>query len=187
MFVTLFRNKYRAESIRLKGYDYSQPGIYFVTICCDQKQHYFGEIKHQLMALSPIGQIAQQCWLAIPNHYPNIALDEYVVMPNHVHGLIKINYHDCHVEAQNFAPLRIADGSQNKFRVIPQSIGAIIRGYKIGVTKWCRNNNFKYFLWQRNYYEHIVRDEIELFRIQQYIKNNPKQWEGDRNNRLDII
>ena len=106
--MSLFKNKYRIESIRLAGYDYSQTGIYFVTICCYQKQHFFGEINNGHIALSPIGRMAKQYWLEIPKHYPNIKLDEYIIMPDHIHGLINIiNNNRCaNVEAQNFVPLR---------------------------------------------------------------------------------
>ncbi|MDP2586322.1 MAG: hypothetical protein Q8P32_00920 [Candidatus Komeilibacteria bacterium] len=173
-----FRNHNR-HSIRLPEHDYSQSGIYFVTICCYEKQHFFGEINDGRMLLSPIGQIAKQCWLDISQHFRNVILDEYVIMPNHVHGLIEIVNHNHNVGAQNFAPLR---GSQNKFQVMPRSLGSIIRGYKIGVTKWCRQNNMEYFKWQRNYYERIIRDEMELFRVRKYIKNNPVNWQTDKNN-----
>lgn len=88
-----FRHKYRIESTRLKGYDYSEPGIYFTTICTKNREQLFGEIINGKISLSMIGRIASDCWFDLPNHYPNIILDEFIVMPNHVHGIIRIVKH----------------------------------------------------------------------------------------------
>ena len=126
------------RSIRLQGYDYSLLGAYFVTICTQNRVCLFGEIADGKIVLNNAGKIAKQCWLEIPNHFPNVSLDQYVIMPNHVHGIIIINGNDDktnmnNVGVQNFEPLQI---KQNQFRkIIPRSIGTIIRGYKIGVTK----------------------------------------------------
>ena len=164
---------------RLEDYDYSQDGYYFVTICTKNMVERFGEIRDDKMILSPIGEIVDQCWQAIPEHFPNVELDEYVVMPNHVHGVIVIeNNND--VGVQNFEPLH---DKINKFQhIIPRSLGSIIRGFKIGVTKYCRNNNCGNVVWQRNFYDHIIRNERSLTRIREYIHNNPSQWASDRNN-----
>lgn len=140
------------------------------------------------MLLSPIGEIAEQCWLEIPKHFHDVKLDKYVIMPNHMHGLIKIVNNRQNVMARDVAqhvvPLRhINQPSQNKFQhIIPQSLGVIIRGYKSIVTKLYRQNNVEYRIWQRNYYERVIRDQSELNRIRGYIKNNPANWQDDRNN-----
>ncbi len=182
-------NKYNSEihnrrSIRLKGYDYSKPGFYFVTICIDDGNCYFGNVIDKKMQLSQIGEITKKCWLNIPKHYPNVNLDEYVIMPNHLHGIIEVVAGTKNVVgAQNLVPLQACPMSQNKFgKIVPKSLGCIIRGFKIGVTKWCRKNNHEYFKWQRNFYDHIIRDKYDLIRIKKYIINNPADWERDRNN-----
>ena len=172
------------RSIRLQGYDYSLLGAYFVTICTQNRVCLFGEIADGKIVLNNAGKIAQQCWLEIPNHFPNVSLDQYVIMPNHVHGIIIINGNDDktnmnNVGVQNFEPLQI---KQNQFRkIIPRSIGTIIRGYKIGVTKWFHQNTNINNVWQRNYYEHILRNEESLNQIRQYIINNPINWQSDEN------
>jgi len=166
------------QSIRLKGYDYSSPGFYFVTICIDDGQYQFGNVVNKKMYLSSIGEIVQKCWLEIPKHYPNIVLNEFVVMPNHVHGIIEIIVQRS-VRAQNLEPVHDLLPSQNEFQhIIPKSLGSIIRGFKIGVTKWCRKNNHEYFKWHRDFYDHIIRENDDIDDIRQYIKNNPADWEG---------
>jgi putative transposase len=163
------------HSIRLKGYDYSQTGMYFITICVHDKVHLFGEIFNHKMILNSAGEIAKKCWLEIPNHYPNVILHEYVIMPNHVHGIIEIINA---VGVQNFEPL---PPQKNRYqKIIPCSIGSIIRGFKIGVTKWFHKNTNIIDLWQRNYYEHIIRNEKSHNNISEYIINNPINWQKDR-------
>lgn len=172
-------NKHHRRSIRLKCYDYSQPGAYFVTIVTHQRQCIFGRIVDGKMRLNEWGEIAKQCWNEIPQHYPNVTLDEYVIMPNHIHGIIILNENntnDLIVGVQNFEPPR------NEYQhIIPKSIGSIVRGFKIGVTKWFRQHTDIYTVWQRNYYEHIIRNETELQNIRQYILNNPMNWKNDEN------
>jgi len=177
--------KYQRRSIRLHGYDYSQPGSYFITVCTLDKAPLLGEIAEGEMVLNAIGKIVEKCWLAIPDHFANIELDKFVVMPNHIHGIISIyplnNDINNTVGVQNFEPL------QNKYQhIIPKSVGSIIRAFKIGVTKWVHKNTNMHNVWQRNYYEHIIRDEPELNRIRRYIINNPPKWEFDRKNRNGI-
>ena len=166
------------RSIRLKSYDYSKPGAYFITLCVQSRQCLFGEMVKGEMKLNGYGKFALQFWLEIPDYYSNVELDKFIVMPNHIHGILIIKNT---VGVQNLEPL------QNKFqRIIPKSIGSIIRGYKIGVTKWFRNNTNIYSVWQRNYYEHIIRNEKELNQIREYISNNPLQWELDSENPQNI-
>lgn len=167
--------KHNRHSIRLEGYDYSRVGLYFVTLCLKNKEHLLGGVGSGVMVLSEIGKIAEKCWLEIPEHSPRVRLDEYVVMPNHIHGIIDIFNN---VEVENFQPLRV-----NRYQqAIPRSLTSIIRGFKIGVTKWCNLHGYKHFAWQRNYYDHVVRHEAELNRIREYIINNPLQWQFDREN-----
>lgn len=164
--------KYHRQSIRLSEYDYSKPGIYFITICANDHKNLFGQNINGLIELNRVGYFVKKCWKNIPKHYPNIKLDAFIILPDHIHGILKIvvgaqNF----VVAQNFVPLR------NEFqKIIPRSIGAIVRGFKIGVTKYCNQKNI-FQIWQRNFHDRIVRDESELWSKRRYIQNNPmKHW-----------
>jgi len=188
-----FRNKYRSDTIRLKNWDYSSNGYYFITICTKDRWPYFGEIKSGGIEASGIGKIADQCWRDIPSHFPFVVLDQYVIMPNHVHGILVIDNNNrengdgCFVEAQNFAPLQGASKSPqtNKFGPQSKNLASVIRGFKIGVKKWATINNID-FAWQPRFYEHIIRDNQSLNRIRNYIVNNPLNWEKDRNNKEEL-
>ncbi|WP_155285305.1 transposase [Capnocytophaga felis] len=178
---------HKRRSIRLKGYDYSREGLYFITICCQNKEHYFGEIIDGEMRLNEIGEIAQKCWRDIPNHFKNVLLHSFVVMPNHIHGIIEIvtrvgaNQHLPHNETTN---QHLPDDNGAKYlsplRGTSNTIGSIVRGFKIGVTKWVRVNTDIHQIWQHNYHEHIIRNEESYFKIHEYIENNPAKWEEDR-------
>jgi REP element-mobilizing transposase RayT len=175
------------QSIRLKGYDYSQEGLYFVTICVQNRECIFGEIINHEMILNDAGKMAFQSWSDIPNHFPNVVLHEFVVMPNHIHGMIEIigndkNKMDTNVEpsdvrtdvgAKNFSPL--LRRPQPKPTGTSRTIGSMIRGFKIGVTK-----QIGYSVWQRNYYEHIIRNHQSYERIIDYIVHNPQKWDNDK-------
>ena len=170
-------NIHQRRSIRLKGYDYSQAGLYFITICCENRSCLFGIVVDGEMIMNDAGKMADKCWMEIPNHFPNVVLHEYVIMPNHVHGIIEL-VGDTNVGVENFQPLQ---RKQNKFqKMIPHSIGSIVKGYKIGVTKWMRQNTNIHNVWQRNYYEHIIRNEQSYQTISEYIINNPAKWADDK-------
>lgn len=167
------------KPIRLKYYDYRSQGYYFITICCKDKQCFFGEVVGREMKLNRVGEVVQQCWENIPIHFPNVILHPFIIMPNHLHGIIEI------VGANQYSP-EYNDMVQNKgekdvspLRGTSQTVGSIVRGFKIGVTKWGRNNTDINEIWQRNYYEHIIRDEKSYFQIIEYIENNPLKWEYD--------
>ena len=130
------------------------------------------------MQLLDIGKIALKYWQQIPKHFPFVLLDEYIIMPNHIHGILVI---DKPVETQNFASLR----NGNKFGPQSRNLASIIRGSKIGVKKWAITHNFDFF-WQPRYYDHIIRNEESLNRIRQYIRQNPLKWLEDRNNPEDL-
>jgi len=169
------------KSIRLSGYDYSRPGSYFVTICIRGKAPLFGEFLDGEMVLNSIGKAVEQCWLNIPGHFQNIELDQFMVMPNHIHGIIVI-YPES-VGAKHASPLHLYKSKIHGPK--PNSIGSIVASFKSTVTK--RINLLRKIpgqsLWQRNYYEHIIRDENELNKIRRYIINNPAKWSYDRENR----
>ncbi len=189
------------KSIRLPGYDYSREGLYFITICTKNKEHLFGHIANGNMFLNDIGQIAHQCWAAIPDHFPNAALHAFVIMPNHLHGIIELKNGGGNltiggvsaVGVENFQPLPPPPPTPEPLtltpqrhafqQMIPRSIAAIVKGFKIGVTNWCREHTDIETVWQRNYYEHIVRDDASYDRISKYIICNPEKWGMDKFNR----
>jgi REP element-mobilizing transposase RayT len=160
------------SSIRLKGYDYSQAGLYFVTICVPNKQCLFGEIVNGEMILNESGKIVSYYWLEIPQHFPDAILHEFVIMPNHIHGIIEIT----NVGAKNFSPLQTTNvQTPQRPNGTSRTIGSIVRGFKIGVTK-----HLGYSVWQRNYHEHIILNEQSYQKISDYILNNPEKWMEDR-------
>ncbi len=162
------KNRYNPKihhrrSIRLKGYDYSQEGLYFITICCKDRVCLFGDVVNRKMVMNDAGKMVENEWLKLPNRFGNIALHEYVVMPNHFHAILEIT---------------VAVGSTVGHMVGAfQSIVTVeyIRGVKtLGWTP------FNGKLWQRNYYENIIRNEQSYHRISNYIINNPAKWDNDK-------
>ena len=176
--------KHHRRSIRLKGYDYSRPGAYFVTMCVQDWEWKFGRVVDGRVFLSREGEIASRCWAEIPQHFGNAVLDEYVIMPNHMHGIIVLKSQEeerTSVGVEYIQPrhnnLETQIERQNRFQhVIPNSISSILRSYKAAVTKLCRESGMIDFKWQRNYYEHIVRNHKALYAIRAYIRNNPAKW-----------
>lgn len=178
------QNKFNRRSIRLKGYDYSQEGLYFITICCQDRLHRFGEVVNGEMILNTFGKIAEQEWLNTEKIRPNIQLDEYIIMPNHMHGIIIIRTGELHsppLTPNLPTPASLKMGEFNSpLRGTSNTVGAIVRGYKSAVTKWMRQNSDVHDLWQRNYYEHIIRNEKSYQNISKYIENNPLNWQNDK-------
>lgn len=184
-------DKLGRRSIRLKGWNYASPGRYFVTICTRNRECLFGEISNGDMSLNDAGNNVEKCWQEIPKHFPHVALDEFIIMPNHVHGIIAITRF---VGAYNHTPRRlnrpIKEGAISlpplPGNLLPQSpsktIGSVVRGFKIGVGEWFRKNMDMSAIWQRNYYEHIIRCEAELNNTRQYIQDNPSAWPQDEEN-----
>lgn len=166
-----YKNKYRIPSARWAAWDYGSNAAYFVTICVANRTHDFGQIQNGEMKLSPLGKSAQDCWNEIPKHFPFVELGEHVVMPNHAHGVIVINKP---VETQNIASLPLP----NKFGSQSQNLASIVRGYKIGVTKFARQNNIP-FAWQPRYHDRVIRNAAEHERINAYILANLQNWNGD--------
>ncbi len=171
--------KHQRKSIRLRGYDYTQAGAYFVTICTYQRECLFGEIMNEEMVLNELGVIANECWRALPEHFPRVELGAFVVMPNHVHGIVIIT--ESKVGAQHAAPLR-----QQSINVKPGSLGAIVRSFKAAATRRIGREQGISGIWQRNYYEHIIRNEVGLHRITAYIEANHANWETDSENPKNI-
>jgi REP element-mobilizing transposase RayT len=169
--------KHHRHSIRLPGYDYSQPGAYFVTVCTRNKECLLGEIKNGEVVLNEAGKTIQAEWVRTPSIRKGVLLDEFVIMPNHLHGIIVLA--NCRGVSQ-YAP--------TKFRSPSQTVGAIIRGFKSTTTKQINvsRNNPNLLVWQRNYYEHIIRSEKSLEEIRKYIQNKPLNWELDEENPKNI-
>ena len=218
------------RSIRLKDYDYAKEGLYFITLCVQDRANLFGKVEKGEMKLNAFGIIAEEEWLNTPNIRSNIVIHEHIIMPNHIHGIIEILFNKGH------------KNKTGEFKSPSQSIGAIVRGYKIATIKrikdyikraeessfsienpdesfsskensedssFSRTNSgessfsgistgelqfaptaptnkilkLKFKIWQRNYYDIIIRDEKAFNNISNYIINNPKKWEEDKFNR----
>jgi putative transposase len=176
------------RSIRLKGYDYAQEGAYYVTIVTWRREFLFGEVVKQEMRLSQHGKIVDECWRSIPEHFPHVELGAYVIMPNHVHGIIVINHMDENriatntsqsVGARHASPLRPRG-------VSPDSLGAIVGSFKSAVTKRIGRELNETGIWQRNYYEHIIRNDKDLQNKTDYIEANPLLWDQDDENPVNL-
>ncbi len=163
------------KRLRLKDYDYSQPGAYFVTVCTKDRETRFGGIVDGQMQRNDLAAVVQSCWDDLPNHYPNVGLDAFVVMPNHVHGIIIIM--DDPVGATSRRP-HAGAGKPRPY------LGNVVAYFKYQSTKRINelSNSPGAHLWQRGYYDHIIRDDRSLDRIRDYIIQNPLRWSADRNN-----
>ncbi len=201
----LFQNKYRIPSARLRGWDYAAPGAYFVTICTHNRVCWFGDVHRAKMVLSEIGEIANEYWRNIPNHFENVQLGEYVVMPNHVHGIVILTEINGQGDGRDVAcnvsttdPTNTTDSTnitdamdttgranektKNMSKISPKSksLSTIMRSYKSAVKKWAGENKHPRFRWQTRFHDHIIRNENEFYRIADYIRNNPAKWAEDR-------
>jgi len=177
------RNLYKNEkpnrrSIRLANYDYSQTGAYFITLCIQNRQCLFGQIMEGEMELNEYGQIVQAEWLKTAQIRTNLVMDEFIAMPNHVHGIIVIN--NPRRGTMHRAPTPIIEQFG---KPVSNSIPTIIRGFKSAVTTRINKmrNTPAIQVWQRNYYEHVIRNEIDLEEIREYIQKNPLKWLEDEN------
>jgi len=176
--MTLYRDKYRVETTRLPAWDYSENGWYFVTICTQGHRSSLGSVDHGVFRPSPVGETAKLHWEAIPSHYDDISLDGSVLMPNHLHGIVILG--ERHRYSPGESQPRGRAAGVGIFRS-PRagSLGAIIRSYKAGVTKWCRENGYGDFLWQPRFYDHLIRGAKSLEAIREYIWQNPLNWRED--------
>lgn len=173
------------RSVRLEGYDYRNGGMYFVTICTKNREPTFGEIRNNIVGLSDMGCVIHQCWNAIPVHFPYVELDSFIVMPNHIHGILYM----CDIaergpHARRDMACHVPTTIERQFsKPIAGSLATIIGAFKSACTKQINQlHQINGSIWQSNYYEHIIRNENDLFRIRRYIMNNPSQWHRDRNN-----
>jgi len=183
-----YKNKYRIPTIRLFGRDYGANGCYYITICTKNRMHYFGEIVRNVTDITAvdadsaphshvsqpytklystqIGKIAEKYWMDIPNHFPFVVLDKFVIMPNHMHGILF------------FAKNGKKNWEQNEFGKQSQNMGSVIRAFKSSLKRYANENNIK-FAWQERYYDSIIRTEKDLNRVRIYINDNPANWKED--------
>lgn len=180
---------FQRKSLRLATFNYAKPGAYFVTICTKDNKNIFGKIRNGVVELSEEGLIAYRCWQEITSHFGNVSIDEFVIMPNHVHGIIEI----LDVGARFIAPRKSNGSNYGGFagRGNPMgsgSLGEIVRWFKGRITYECQKGAINRAptdiintaaIWQRNYHDHIVRDDEDLNRIRQYIRENPAKWNND--------
>jgi len=184
-----FKNKYAIKSSRLEGYDYSQNGLYFVTICTKDREELFGEIVNEKIILNDVGKVVQEEWLKTPIIRKDVFLDAWVIMPNHLHGIIEINNKPDMLSEGRDALQCVSTGEteyKNKFGPQVNNLASIIRGFKGVVTKRSHMCDF-YFHWQSKFYDHIIRNDESLNKIREYIITNPERWERDRNNVEDVF
>lgn len=200
-----FANKYRIPSARLQNWNYASEGAYFITICTKNRVNYFGEIENGKMVLSNKGIIADLMWYEIKNHAKNIKLGEFVVMPNHIHGILILNdnlnttivsnanvsptvsttvetRHALSLPSEPSEPSKPSEPFIGQMRFQNQgknTISSIIGSYKSAVTKHCNRLGFE-FAWQPLFYDHIIRDTKSFENIQNYIANNPANWVTDK-------
>lgn len=203
-------HRHHRRSIRLKGYDYSQAGAYFITICCHSKISRFGKIvgaglapallppaqnddmingqPHGIaptMQLNEYGQIAYDEWAKLPERYPNFELDVFQIMPNHMHGIIVLTDVRAGLAPAQIPPAQIDDMQKGRPQGHAPTVGNIVGAYKSLVANGCltifkKNNEKMGKFWLRDYYEHIIRDDHSYQTISNYILNNPAKWTNDK-------
>lgn len=169
-----YQNIFRVQTARASWHNYDG-GIYFVTICTRGHRHYFGEVMNHEMHLSAIGECAKKCWEDIPTHFPHVKTPLFVIMPNHIHGILVIN--DPHLESKTNSSNR----PHNEFGPQSMNLASVIRGFKIGVTKFAKESGLS-FEWQSRFYDHVIRSLDDWNRIATYIENNVGQWDMDELN-----
>ncbi len=169
----------KRRSVRLRDYDYSREGAYFITICTNNRSEILGYIENSKIILTLSGSVIQDLWIEISKIYKDIELDQYVVMPNHIHGIIVIT------EKMDSHRRGLINQTPTKWIMMKnpsQTLGKIIRRFKAKASYVVHKTGFVDFRWQRNYYDHIIRNDRELRKIREYIMNNPTKWDLDREN-----
>jgi len=177
------RKLHNRKSIRLQGYDYTQAGLYFVTICTQNREHLFGKIYDGQLILNEPGKMIEIEWSKLTDRFKNIRLHEYMVMPNHFHAILEIVGATLVVDPDD----KIAPSTQNG-KTLGEMVGSFKSITTVAYIHGVKTNNWKCFdgkLWQRNYWEHIIRNKMAHQRIAQYIIDNPIKWEKDKLNNRD--
>ena len=173
------------HSIRIQDFDYSQPASYFITICAHGRKSIFGEVILGKMRRNPLGEIVNECWCDLPQHFPGAELHAHILMPNHFHALFIIRE-----RARHSLPLRAQKTSTEAFcRSVQGSVPTIVRSLKAAVSRQARSEFYRpaMAIWQRNYFEHVVRNEADFKNIRRYIIQNPARWEFDEENPFAAI
>jgi putative transposase len=176
-------DKHPRHSLRLQGFNYAREGMYFVTVCLKDRACLFGDISDGKMILNDAGRMIQAVWDDIPSHYAGIATDSFIIMPNHIHAIIVI------VGATPCGRPNLDKGQAQGPAPTELSLADVVHRFKTMTTKQYTDGvkqmdwpPFRGLLWQRNYYEHVIRDEDDLNRIRQYIMENPLRWAEDEEN-----
>ncbi|MEP0861422.1 MAG: transposase [Ignavibacterium sp.] len=163
-----FKNKYRIESSRLQSWDYRNGGYYYITIVTKGHRNYFGEVKDGIITLNEYGKIVESEWMNCKTLRNYVELDEWIIMPNHLHGILIIDKD------------KVFNEEEIKSRLLKDSLGSIIGQYKSKCTKTIRSLGETEFQWQERFYDHIIRNEQSLNKIRNYIRLNPMKWELDQ-------
>ena len=171
---------HRPNSLRLQGFDYSQSTSYFITICTHNREYILGEIENSLMTASFAGKIVWECWLDLPSHYRNTILDEFIIMPNHFHGIIILTDNNPNPVGAGFKPAPSL--AQDNNTIVNHSLSEIIRGFKTFSSKRINEQRRTrgIHVWQRGFHDRIIHNENELYAIRNYIKENPANWPLDK-------
>jgi len=159
----------KRKSIRLREYDYTNPGAYLLTLCSFDKLDLFGRVVDSTVELSQLGQIAEKCWLDLPLHFQNAELDSFIIMPNHFHGILVLNCRGTACRAQAFEAFS---------EPVSNSVPTIVRSFKSAVTRRIRelSGDSEMVVWQRGYHEHVIRKAEDINRVREYIMNNALRW-----------
>ena len=164
---------------RLREYDYSQSGWYFITVCIKNRMEWFGDVVNEKMVLNAYGKIAREQWLWLARQYDYVKLDEFIIMPNHMHGIVVIENDVIRRDNPRVVPTVVPTNIHNRrYNLLSKSANA----FKTTSSKLIHQNCLIEFIWQRSFYDHIIRDEESLGSIREYIINNPMKWDLDRNN-----
>jgi putative transposase len=168
---------------RLKDYDYSRNGYYFITICSKNGKELLGMIRDHGMVLDELGVITDTCWRNMPHRFPDVTVDEYIIMPNHLHGIVVIG-----TNAAGNTSVMSKEGAdpcspQDRTKMY---LSKIVHSFKSSVTREVRRQFNIRFEWQKSFYDHVIRDDASLDKIREYISNNPLKWETDRDHRDGI-
>ncbi len=195
--INKYKNKYRITSARLQSWDYGSVGAYFITICTQNREYFFGDVENGIMKLSNTGVLADVFWVEIKNHAKGVELGEFVVMPNHIHGILILNGNNDNNDADtietrhalSLSPSPKPSGQPNEPTQTPgqkrfqnqgkNTVSSIIGSYKSAVTKHAHRLGYD-FGWQARFHDHIIRDAKSFDNIQNYIANNPSVWKDDK-------
>ncbi|MDO8612587.1 MAG: transposase [Dehalococcoidia bacterium] len=182
--------RHHRKSIQLRGYDYAQAGAYFVTICTQSRECIFGDVIEGQMVLNDPGKVVESVWRELPEHYPGVAVDACAVMPNHLHGIVVlVGAGRANVEPVGAGASACPEPGQPQGVAPTLSLPDVVQRFKSLTTakyrKGVRDSGWQPFagrLWQRNYYEHVIRNEDDLDRVRRYIAENPLRWDEDPEN-----